>query len=153
MFTSEQIEEAIAKVKKLRDAKDIDISELKNTADLRKAYLIRKIVSEELKKINPEIKDSTINKFANREIRERIINNYIEKKSTLDNNIKEKDVWEYYSRDVYDMITLWPWLTVSKEFYYFSQNNEMIEQAELDQFLRLKYLEERYGVRLDERYS
>jgi hypothetical protein len=153
MFTSEQIEEAIAKVKKLRDARDIDISELKNPTDLRKAYLIRKIVSEELKKINPEIKDSTINKFANREIRERIINNYIEKKSTLDNNKKEKDVWEYYSRDVYDMITLWPWLTVSKEFYYFSQNNEMIEQAELDQFLRLKYLEERYGVRLDERYS
>ena len=77
----------------------------------------------------------------------------IEKKSTLDNNKKEKDVWEYYSRDVYDMITLWPWLTVSKEFYYFSQNNEMTELAELDQFLRLKYLEERYGVRLDERYS
>lgn len=152
MFTSEQIEEAIAKVKKLRDAKDIDISKIKNPADLRKAYLIRKIISEELKKINPEIKDSTINKFANKEIRERIINNYIEKKSILDANIKEKDVWEYYSRDVYDMITLWPWLTVSKEFYYFSQNNEMIEQAELDQFLRLKYLEERYGVRLDERY-
>ena len=82
MFTSEQIEEVIVKVKKLRDAKDIDISEIKNPADLRKAYLIRKIVSEELKKINPEIKDSTINKFANREIRERIINNYIEKKST-----------------------------------------------------------------------
>jgi hypothetical protein len=51
------------------------------------------------------------------------------------------------------MITLWPWLTVSEEFYYFSQNNEMTELAELDQFLRLKYLEERYGVRLDERYS
>ena len=127
MFTSEQIEEVIVKVKKLRDAKDIDISEIKNPADLRKAYLIRKIISEELKKINPEIKDSTINKFANKEIRERIINNYIEKKSILDGNIKEKDVWEYYSRDVYDMITLWPWLTVSKEFYYFSQNNEMIE--------------------------
>ena len=152
MFTSEQIEEAIAKVKKLRDAKDIDISEIKNPADLRKAYLIRRIVSEELRKINPDIKDSIINKFANKEIRERIINNYIEKKS-LNTSIKEKDVWEYYSRDVYEMITLWPWLTVSKEFYYFSQDNEMIEQVELDQFLRLKYLEERYGVRLDERYS
>jgi hypothetical protein len=152
MFTSEQIEEAIVKVKKLRDAKDIDISEIKNPADLRKAYLIRKIISEELRKINPDIKDSTINKFANKEIRERIINNYIEKKSS-NTNIKEKDVWEYYSRDVYEMITLWPWLTVSKEFYYFSQDNEMIEQVELDQFLRLKYLEERYGVRLDERYS
>lgn len=152
MFTSEQIEEAIVKVKKLRDAKDIDISEIKNPADLRKAYLIRKIISEELRKINPDIKDSTINKFANKEIRERIINNYIEKKSS-NTSIKEKDVWEYYSRDVYEMITLWPWLTVSKEFYYFSQDNEMIEQAELDQFLRLKYLEERYGVRLDERYS
>jgi hypothetical protein len=150
MLTSEQIEEAIVKVKKLRDAKDIDISEIKNPADLRKAYLIRKIVSEELRKINPDIKNSTINKFANREIRERIINNYIEKRS-LNDSIKEKDVWEYYSRDVYDMITLWPWLTVSKEFYYFSQNNEMLEQVELDQFLRLKYLEERYGVRLDER--
>lgn len=152
MFTSEQIEEAIVKVKKLRDAKDIDISEIKNPADLRKAYLIRKIISEELRKINPDIKDSTINKFANKEIRERIINNYIEKKSS-NTSIKEKDVWEYYSRDVYEMITLWPWLTVSKEFYYFSQDNEMIEQVELDQFLRLKYLEERYGVRLDERYS
>lgn len=152
MFTSEQIEEAIAKVKKLRDAKDIDISEIKNPADLRKAYLIRRIVSEELRKINPDIKDSIINKFTNREIRERIINNYIEKKS-LNTSIKEKDVWEYYSRDVYEMITLWPWLTVSEEFYYFSQDNEMIEQVELDQFLRLKYLEERYGVRLDERYS
>lgn len=152
MFTSEQIEEAIAKVKKLRDANDIDISEIKNPADLRKAYLIRRIVSEELRKINPDIKDSIINKFTNREIRERIINNYIEKKS-LNTSIKEKDVWEYYSRDVYEMITLWPWLTVSEEFYYFSQDNEMIEQVELDQFLRLKYLEERYGVRLDERYS
>jgi len=152
MFTSEQIEEAIVKVKKLRDAKDIDISEIKNPADLRKAYLIRKIISEELRKINPDIKDTTINKFANKEIRERIINNYIEKKSS-NTSIKEKDVWEYYSRDVYEMITLWPWLTVSKEFYYFSQDNEMIEQVELDQFLRLKYLEERYGVRLDERYS
>ena len=152
MFTSEQIEEAIVKVKKLRDAKDIDISEIKNPADLRKAYLIRKIISEELRKINPDIKDSTINKFANKEIRERITKNYIEKKSS-NTSIKEKDVWEYYSRDVYEMITLWPWLTVSKEFYYFSQDNEMIEQVELDQFLRLKYLEERYGVRLDERYS
>jgi len=150
MFTSEQIEEAIVKVKKLRDAKDIDISKIKNPADLKKAYLIRKIVSEELRKINPDIKDSTINKFANREIRERIINNYIEKKSK-NNSVKEKDVWEYYSRDVYDMITSWPWLPVSKEFYYFSQNNEMLEQVELDQFLRLKYLEEKYGVRLDER--
>ena len=67
---------------------------------------------------------------------ERKINCTIRSQSTLDNNIKEKDVWEYYSRDVYDMITLWPWLTVSEEFYYFSQNNEMTELAELDQFLR-----------------
>lgn len=150
MLTSEQIEEAIIKVKKIRDAKDIDISEIKNPADLRKAYLIRRIVSEELRKINPDVKDSTINKFANREIRERIINNYIEKKS-LNTSAKDKDVWEYYSRDVYDMITLWPWLAVSKEFYYFCQDYEILEQAELDQFLRLKYLEERYGVILDER--
>ena len=51
------------------------------------------------------------------------------------------------------MIVLWPWLTVSEEFYYFSQDNEITEQLELNQFLRLKHLEERYGIRLDGNYS
>ena len=73
MLSLKLIEETHLRLLKKIESQDIDLSKIKTVADLKKAYLIRKIIEKELIKINPNIEDSLINRLANIEIEKRII--------------------------------------------------------------------------------
>jgi hypothetical protein len=129
MLSLKLIEETHLRLLKKIESQDIDLSKIKTVADLKKAYLIRKIIEKELIKINPNIEDSLINRLANIEIEKRIIKNYeIEKVPH-----QEREAQPYYSKDVHYMITETPWKCVSNEFLKFTKSDDFIDQYNSDQ--------------------
>ena len=120
-----------------REGRDIDLSKIKTVADIKRAYQIRKIIEDELKLINPNVSDFVINRFANYEIKKRIIDKYEKLKIY---HKEHNDLPPYHARDVYDMVTKTPWLCVKNEFHKLSKNDDVHEEHEMEEALRLEYI-------------
>ena len=146
MLSLDLIEQVHKKLLRERESDDIDLSKIKTVADIKRAYQIRKIIEDGLKLDNPNVSDFVINRFANYEIKKRIIDKYEKLKK---HHLEHRDVPPYHARDVYDMITQTPWLCVKNEFNKLSKNDDVHEEHEFEEAQRLQYLKEKYSIRLN----
>lgn len=146
MLSLDLIEQVHQKLLRERESNDIDLSKIKTVADIKRAYQIRKIIEDGLKQDNPNVSDFVINRFANYEIKKRIIDKYEKLK---EHHQEHKDIPPYHARDVYDMITKTPWLCVKNEFNKLSKNDDVHEEHEFEEAQRLQYLKEKYSIRLN----
>lgn len=144
MLSLNLIEEIHQKLLRERESKDIDLSKIKTVADIKRAYQIRKIIEDGLKLFNPDVSDFIINRFANYEIKKRIIDKYEKLKKY---HQEHRDLPPYYARDVYEMITQTPWLCVKNEFHKLSKNDDNFEEYELEEIQKLEHIKNKYSIR------
>lgn len=142
VITLKLIKETYEKIKKERDSQDIDISKLQTFADIKKAYLIKKIISDELKAVNPNVPEFVINRWANKEIKERIILKY--RQTFLQSEYKGQS--NYYARNTFLMILNTPWLCVDKEYNYFNGDNEIDEEISNNEKDKLNFILKKYKI-------
>lgn len=142
MISLKLIQDTYERIKKERDSQDIDISKLQTFADIKKAYLIKKIISDELKLINPDVPEFVINRWSNKEINERIISKY---KQTIQQN-EYSGQPRYYSRNTYFMIHNTPWLCVDKEYDHFRGDDEIHEENYNNKVDKLNFVLKKYKI-------